>query len=80
MPIYQYKAVKDGCEYCRVGFEQLQSMKAKPLVKCPRCGVAVKKCPCLCSGFTPALSDGNLRDKGFTKLVRKDHGVYEKTT
>jgi len=80
MPIYQYKAVKDGCEYCRDGFEQLQSMKARPLVKCPQCGGAVKKCPCLCSGFTPTLSDGNLRDKGFTKLVKKDRGVYEKTT
>ena len=80
MPIYQYKAKKDGCDYCNVGFEKMQPIHAKPLAKCPRCGKAVKKVPSLCHGYTPMLSDGNLRDKGFTKLVKKDKGVYEKST
>jgi putative FmdB family regulatory protein len=80
MPIYQYKATDKGCDYCRHGFEQMQSMKDKPLTKCPRCGAKIKKCPSLCSGYTPMLSNGNLRDKGFTKLQKRGDGTYEKTT
>jgi putative FmdB family regulatory protein len=80
MPIYQYKTTNKGCDYCRDGFEQMQAMSAKALAKCPRCGGKIKKVPSLCSGHTPLLSDSNLRDKGFTKLVKKDKGTYEKTT
>ncbi len=80
MPIYLYKAIQDGCEYCRGGFEEMQSMRDKPLTQCPQCGAKVKKCPSLCSGFTPLLSNGNLRDKGFTKLKNKGNGTFEKLT
>lgn len=80
MPIYQYKPVKQCLGTCKSGFEIVQSMKDKPLTQCPECGAAVKKVPALFSGGTATLSDGNLRDKGFTKLVKKDKGVYEKTT
>ncbi len=80
MPIYQYKAIEKGCEFCRGGFETMQSMRDKPLTQCPRCRARVKKCPSLCSGFTPLLSNGNLRDKGFTKLKNKGGGTFEKLT
>ena len=80
MPIYQYKAVQGGCDCCSVGFESIQSMKDKPLGKCPQCGVAVKKVPSLCSGFTPLLSNSSLRDKGFTKFQKRGDGTYEKMT
>ena len=80
MPIYQYKTTDKGCAYCRNGFEIMQAMSAKALTKCPRCGGKVKKIPALCHGYTNILSDSNLRDKGFTKLVKKDKGIYEKTT
>lgn len=80
MPIYVYKAQGEGCARCASGFEQLQAMSARPLTQCPACGGAVKRVPALVSGGVPTLSNGNLRDKGFTKLVRRDHGVYEKTT
>ncbi len=81
MPIYQYKAETEGCDYCRNGFELFQTMKEDPLAKCPRCGAPVKKCPSLIGkGGVPTLSDGNLRDKGFTKLKRRGDGTYEKTT
>ncbi len=82
MPIYHYKAtekVKGKCR-CKDGFDILQSMSEKPLKKCPECGVKIKKVPSKFSGGVALLSDGNLRDKGFTKLVKKDKGVYEKTT
>ena len=80
MPIYQYKAVKEGCPKCRDGFETMQSIKGKPLKSCPHCGQKVKKVPARFTGFVPLLSTGNLRDKGFTKLQRKGDGTYEKMT
>ncbi len=33
MPIYEYQ-----CQNCGYLFEELQSMKEEPLVKCPNCG------------------------------------------
>ena len=80
MPVYQYKPTKKCLGQCKNGFEIMQSMNDKPLTKCPQCGAAVKKVPSLFAGGVQMLSDGNLRDKGFTKLVKKDKGVYEKST
>ena len=79
MPIYLYKAKEGGCDTCREGFEQMQSMSAKPLTKCPKCHGPVKKVPARVSGGTPMLSNGNLRDKGFTKLVNRGD-AFEKVT
>jgi len=80
MAIYQYKAIAKGCPYCQDGFEVMQSMNSVPLKKCPRCSQAIKKVPSACSGFTPLLSNSNLRDKGFTKLQNKGDGTFEKLT
>jgi len=43
MPIYEYKAVSQGCEYCRRRFEVRQKMDEPPLGKCPRCGAPVRR-------------------------------------
>lgn len=43
MPIYEYRAVKQGCSYCRKGFDVLQKISEAPLVTCPRCGGSVRK-------------------------------------
>ena len=80
MPIYKYKAVDVGCEKCRDGFEIMQAMSAKELDKCPDCGKKIKKVPALCNGYSPFLSNSNLRDKGFTKLEKRGDGSYEKVT
>ncbi len=80
MPIYQYKADKDGCKFCKDGFELVQTMKEKALAKCPECGNAIKKIPSLFGGGVPTLSNGSLRDKGFTKLQKRGDGTYEKVT
>ena len=80
MPIYQYKAVRQGCPRCRNGFEAMQSIKDNPLKSCPHCNQKVKKIPARFSGCVPLLSNGNLRDKGFTKLQKKGDGTYEKMT
>lgn len=38
MPTYEYE-----CEACGYRFEQLQSMNAAPLKKCPRCGRKLRR-------------------------------------
>ena len=38
MPTYEYK-----CEDCSYKFEKFQSMKDKPLKKCPKCGGSVQR-------------------------------------
>ncbi|HEX76431.1 MAG TPA: zinc ribbon domain-containing protein [Dehalococcoidia bacterium] len=43
MPIYEYQATGEGCEYCQNGFEIIQNMSDKPLTECPKCQAPVKK-------------------------------------
>lgn len=38
MPTYEYE-----CQKCRHKFDFFQSMTAKPLTKCPKCGGKVKR-------------------------------------
>ena len=52
MPIYEYRAVKGGCEYCRQRFEIRQKMTEPPLASCPQCKAPVKRLfsrPYICS-------------------------------
>ncbi len=46
MPTYEYE-----CVSCKHKFETLQSMTAKPLTKCPKCGKKVKKLISSAGGF-----------------------------
>lgn len=80
MPIYKYKADQEGCDKCKNGFEVMQMMSDKTLDKCPDCGCPIHKVPALCNGFTPLLSNTSLKDKGFTKMVKRGDGTYEKVT
>jgi len=80
MPFYEYEAIKDGCEYCRDRFEQVQRMGAEPLKFCPKCGASVRKLVSRVSVVKDVLGNANLKSKGFEKLVRRDKGVYEKVT
>ena len=43
MPIYEYRAVENGCEHCQNKFEVRQGMSEEPLKSCPQCGAAVKR-------------------------------------
>jgi len=38
MPTYEYE-----CEKCHYSFEEFQSVKAKPIVVCPKCGGKVHR-------------------------------------
>ena len=80
MPVYWYKTTKTGCDHCKDHFEYTQSMTEEPLKQCPNCSGPVKKIPTPVSGGVPKLSNGSLRDKGFTKFEKRSDGNYEKTT
>lgn len=43
MPIYEYRAISQGCDYCRRRFEVRQGMNEAPLTVCPECGAPVRK-------------------------------------
>lgn len=46
MPIYEYE-----CLSCKHKFEILQSIKAKPETKCPKCGKKLRKLISSSAGF-----------------------------
>jgi len=78
MPIYEY--AHEG-KPCKLGqeFDYHQSMKDDALSECPECGAKVTR---LISGafVTTPKTNTELRDLGFSKLVRRDKGVYENVT
>ena len=82
MPTYEYVATdpQRACEHCREVFELRQSMHDPPLSKCPKCGGPVERIISRCAVNTRSeksmLSDRNLKEKGFKKLVRQDDGSY----
>lgn len=50
MPVYEYRAVREGCEYCRHRFEAIQRMEEEAMRNCPECGASLRRLfsrPCL---------------------------------
>jgi putative FmdB family regulatory protein len=78
MPTYEYEHIDDPCIRGKV-FEVRQSLNDPPLAVCPTCKGMVKKIMSRV-GISRPKSDSELRDMGFTKLVRRDDGVYENVT
>jgi len=78
MPVYEYEHTDESCPMGRV-FDITQSLKERPLIKCPHCGGPIKKLISLVGVSTPK-TNRELRDLGFTKLVKRDDGVYENVT
>ena len=78
MPIYEYEHKGKACSQGKV-FEWEQAISEEPLTTCPGCGRPVKR---LISrtylNITP--TNAELKEKGFTKLVKRDKGVYENVT
>ncbi len=78
MPVYEYEHTQKGCKRGSV-FEVKQSIHDTPLSKCPQCRTPVRRI--LSAPFIACQkSNGELRDLGFTKLVKRDDGVYENVT
>lgn len=78
MPTYEYEHLDDPCERGK-RFEIRQGLDEPPLAVCPRCKGMIRKILSRVAISTPK-SNGQLRDMGFTKLVRRDDGVYENVT
>ena len=85
MPTYVYEAleIEKGCAKCSGSFEIFQPMKEDSLKKCPDCGQPIQRViqPVgIASGLRKnILSDKNLKEKGFTKLVNEGNGKFRKT-
>jgi putative FmdB family regulatory protein len=78
MPIYEYEHIGGPCRL-GITFEIRQSIDDPPITHCPECKGAVKKIISRVSISTPK-TNSELRDLGFTKLVKRDDGVYENVT
>ena len=78
MPTYEYEHENEGCELGS-RFEIRQSIHDAALAVCPTCGRPVRR---LISAASVHSVKGNseLRDLGFTKLVRRGDGTYENVT
>lgn len=83
MPIYKYVAEAESasCAHCRAGFEVQQYMADPPLERCPNCGKPVRRAIFAVGISTnrPSrnlLSDKNLREKRFKKLVNEGDGRF----
>ncbi len=78
MPVYEYEHLQDPCGMGKI-FEVRHAMEDTPLTRCPECGGPVKKLISRASIRSPK-TNSELRDRGFTKLVRRDDGIYENVT
>jgi len=78
MPVYEYEHLEESCSLGKV-FDYRQSLKDKQLDRCPSCSGPVQKVISRINISCPK-TNGELRDLGFTKLVRRDDGVYENVT
>lgn len=78
MPLYEYEHLGEGCDLGKA-FEITQSMKEDRLAQCPQCGLPVERLISRTFLMAPK-SDTDLRNMGFTKLVKRDEGVYENVT
>ncbi|MBF0225656.1 MAG: zinc ribbon domain-containing protein [Desulfobacterales bacterium] len=78
MPTYEYTHLDEPCEKGDV-FEVIQSINDSPLAVCPKCKGMIKKIISRTSIKKTKLNS-ELKDLGFTKLVKRDDGVYENVT
>jgi putative FmdB family regulatory protein len=78
MPIYEYEHLGEGCEQGKC-FEIRQSIYSDKFSHCPYCGGKVKRLISLVSVNTPK-GNSDLKNLGFTKLVKRDDGIYENVT
>ena len=78
MPLYTYECSNPKCP-SGGQFTARQLMREEPLDRCPACGEAAERI-ITPIGLAAPLGDTRYRDLGFTKLVRRDKGVYENVT
>ena len=78
MPVYEYEHRGAACGLGDV-FEVEQPIREDALTRCPQCGGEVRRAISRFFVSTPT-TNSDLKGMGFTKLVRRDKGVYENVT
>lgn len=78
MPVYEYEHLGAPCQR-GARFEETQPIASAKLENCPLCGQPVRRLISLVAVSTPK-TNADLKQHGFTKLVRRDKGVYENVT
>jgi len=78
LPVYEYEHTEKTCSLGKT-FTLTRSIHDEPIHRCPACNRPIQKLVSVCNISTPK-SNSELRDLGFTKLVRRDDGVYENVT
>ena len=78
MPVYEYEHQEEPCTLGKV-FDYKQAISEKQLIRCPQCSGPVQKIISRINISCPK-TNSELRDLGFTKLVKRDDGVYENMT
>lgn len=78
MPLYEYEHQSEPCAL-GVVFEHTQLISSPALTQCPQCGGPVKRLISRPYVSTPR-GDSDLKSMGFSKLVKRDDGVYENVT
>jgi len=76
MPTYTYIHTAERGPACEESFTIVQSMRDDALTACPTCRHAVARQVGL-PGIAAPQGNAHLRNLGFSKLVRRDKGVYE---
>lgn len=79
MPTYLYEHTEDACALGKE-FDYVQPMRDDKLSTCPDCGHPVRRLVSPGVGVSTPRSNSQLKDLGFTKLVKRDKGVYENVT
>ena len=81
MAWYFYQHTSDVSDHCQLGnvFEIERAMSDSPLACCPACGQPVQRLYSAPNVHSP-VADSTLRNAGFSKLVRREKGVYENVT
>jgi predicted nucleic acid-binding Zn ribbon protein len=78
MPVYEYEHQEEPCTLGKV-FDYKQTLSDKQFTRCPQCSGPVQKIISRINISCPK-TNSELRDLGFTKLVKRDDGVYENVT
>jgi putative FmdB family regulatory protein len=78
MPVYEYEHQEEPCTLGKV-FDYKQTISEKQLTRCPHCSGPIQKIISRINISCPK-TNSELRDLGFTKLVKRDDGVYENMT
>ena len=78
MPTYEYEHLEKPCIRGKL-FDIKQSIKDESLHQCPTCNGPVRK-RISCVSLSIPKTNTEIRDLGFTKLVKRDNGVYENVT